>query len=422
MGDHELLIRHAETWASTKNRTLDPHVLAAVLGVWTSHEGHTALEWPAGSAERLLLQQWPHHRPIADADIGVLVESLETFWRFLRATGRLRSGSAEPRDLVKEARRAAPRMPADHRAADPQSVMEALVEWPGESGEDFDEDDDYDEYEDYYDDFAHEETWALEPRGIHDWELDASVEASARDARQSPFVQECLRFARWVDGTRVTNGVLGPAQIREAEAQFGLPAWEQEFLDRSPLQGPGLREGSALLPGILDGNLGGLDHLVSTRALQSLWHGCVSAELIKVGATTVRATPAADPQRELTENDWSQLGQEAVTKAMLTRCFLEPIDPILRVLLPFLRKGVDQVDEEEVVNWWWEHDANPWNQLGLQVTQARRASDRQVRRLLWSLDDMGLWRREGQTLHRTALGMDVAMLLLDDLPDLLRAN
>lgn len=108
--------------------------------------------------------------------------------------------------------------------------------------------------------------------------------------------------------------------------------------------------------------------------------------------------------------------------AVTTRHFLEPLDPVLRVLLPFLTEDVDRVGISEVKDWWWQHDANPWTNQGLGATQARTASDRQAERLLWALGDTGIWRQDGATLHRTALGVDVALALIDDLSWLLDAS
>ncbi|USQ75611.1 hypothetical protein [Ornithinimicrobium cryptoxanthini] len=429
MGENELLLRHTETWASAKNRPLDRDLLETAIRLWTGHGGHAAQEWPAGSAESLLLQQWPTQAHLTDAEVGALVESLETFWRFLRATGRMRSGSAEPRALTKEARRAAPKMiaaaagPEQHR---PMTVEEALVEWPGdvaewEDEEEFEFEDEFeDEFaEDYFDDFTRE-TWALLPDDHDGWASDPPVEVSAWEARKSPLVQECLRFARWIgDGKRITGGVLRPAQVREASAEFDLGDWEREFLARSPHAVPGILDSPAFGDRASDGRLGGIDHLVTTRALQTLWFACTYAGLIEVESTVVRATPDADPQHERSPDDWARLGHVSAVLGVVTRHFLEPLDPVLRVLLPFLREGVDRVEVSEVQDWWWEHDKNPWTYQGLGISQARTASDHQVERLLWAVGDTGIWRRERQTLHRTALGMDVAMDFVNDLSGLL---
>ncbi|MCK0112366.1 hypothetical protein MWU75_09480 [Ornithinimicrobium sp. F0845] len=348
------------------------------------------------------------------------METLDTFWRFLRATGRMRSGSAEPKVLAKEARRAAPTMidtTLDSAGRQSMTVEEALEEWSGDP-DDWDDDEEFDDG--FLDDFTHDETWALEPGPHDEWVQDPPGEDSARDAEQSPYVQQCLRFARWIgDGKHVAEGILSPAHVREAFLEFDLERWEAEFLARSPLRVPGLFESPGPGDRAPDGQLGDLDVLVPTRSLQSLWRSCASAHLIEVGPTRVHATPAADPQCERSPDDWAQLGHRLVASAIVTRHFLEPLDPVMRVLLPFLTESVDRVEVSEVQDWWWEHDANPWVDLGVGSSPARTASDRQVERLLWAADDTGVWRREGRTLHRTALGVDVAMHFMDDLSRLL---
>lgn len=421
MDENELLLRHTATWASAKGRTLDHDLLATALALWTGREGHFAQLWPIGSAETLLLQHWPSHEPIRGQDVEVLVATLETFWRFLRGTGRLRSDSAEPKALAKEARRAAPKMVMvsdDPRPSGPVTIEEALTEW----GEALVEDAEFDrelqeeiDEQDLYEQSRHDETWALLPDSHDGWAADPPLEASAREARQSPFIQECLRFARWVgDGRRITNGVLRPEQVREAQVEFKLGAWEREFLARSPLAHTAAPFSSSRHGHVPAGLLGELDHLVTTRALQSLWNACAATDLIQVGSTTARATSAADRAHTRSPDDWAELGQEALITAVMTRHFFEPLEPVLRVLFPFLREGVDRVEMSDVRDWWWVHEVNPWAGLGLGILQAHRSSDRQADRLLWAMDDTGLWQRDGETLHRTALGMDVAMRLMSD--------
>lgn len=58
-------------------------------------------------------------------------------------------------------------------------------------------------------------------------------------------------------------------------------------------------------------------------------------------------------------------------------------DPLLRVLLPFLRRGVDRVTEDEVRDWWWTHPANLFADLpGRDGAPLRRTSDGDVVYLL----------------------------------------
>ncbi|HEX2704601.1 MAG TPA: hypothetical protein VHM65_02490, partial [Candidatus Lustribacter sp.] len=117
MDEYELLIRHTEAWAAAKKRPLDTDLLSSLLHLRDVHDRHPGTSWPAGSAEHLLTVRWPGHGPLGAADAEAIVATLDTFWRFLRGTGRMASGSVEPRDLLREARRAIPAMRA--RAEDP---------------------------------------------------------------------------------------------------------------------------------------------------------------------------------------------------------------------------------------------------------------------------------------------------------------
>ena len=117
MNDHELLLRHAERWASEKKRPLDTDLLVTALDLRATHDGLAANNWRAGSVRHLMLTRWPAHGPAGVPDVASLVDSLDTFWRFLRSTGRMAGASAEPKALLTEAKAAAKRMP--EACADP---------------------------------------------------------------------------------------------------------------------------------------------------------------------------------------------------------------------------------------------------------------------------------------------------------------
>jgi len=105
-------------------------------------------------------------------------------------------------------------------------------------------------------------------------------------------------------------------------------------------------------------------------------------------------------------------GVSATTSLVLGMEWLQ-VDPLLRVLLPFLRSDVDRVTEREVQDWWWSHPDNILMHIELtHEGRARTYSDGEVGHLLWRLEDTGVWRREGETLHRTALGIEVAATLM----------
>ena len=64
----------------------------------------------------------------------------------------------------------------------------------------------------------------------------------------------------------------------------------------------------------------------------------------------------------------------------------------------------------ELEDWWWQSPKNYVSQLGDRGEQARRWSDSTLHRALHEMDDLRVWRREGDALLPTALGRDVALM------------
>ena len=83
--DHGLLLRHAESWASTKGRAFDRHLVETVLDLRQRHDAVAATHWPAGSVERCSSRCGPPMVPPTPRGRD-LVAALDTFFRFLRAT------------------------------------------------------------------------------------------------------------------------------------------------------------------------------------------------------------------------------------------------------------------------------------------------------------------------------------------------
>lgn len=497
MDDHELLLRHTQAWAEQKKRPLDRDLLETAIGLRTFHELVAAQEWPDGSVEHLMLVRWPSHGPPGEPDVEALIETLDTYWRFLRSTGRMRSGSAEPKDLVKEAKRAGAGM--REACADPQrhSQSKALLQFAAESGMPLDEAESleeinermqqvmeafnalpfeerdrrlpgpnapgsvptdgvsnqvlrallegdlwegmgqYDDFEDdFEDDFVFEDddefgeddfdrvTWDLLPSPLRLAPPPDPADA-AQDAQDAAFVHQCLALARWVgEGKPVTaTGVLRLAPARETHAELGLWEWERELHrrgglhrvsatpDHSPEDAERLREQT----------LAELRSASDSLPLDRLWQACVDIGLLTVGKTTAQATPEASARHTRTEEEWVEVGVLAVASVVLDPNVGGRRDPLLRVLLPFLEKGIDQVDEHVVREWWWSHPDNPLG--GIAITSPedeahlRTFSDGHVDQLLWQFEDTGVWRRDGQTLHRTALGRECAMWLWEAMED-----
>lgn len=110
MSDDEQLLAEATQWAAKKKRPFDADLVQKVVDLRRNYDAHEPGSWPVGSAESLVLVRWPAHGPLEVPDPEELTGTLDTFWRFLRGTGRMSGTSAAPADLVKELRRALPRM------------------------------------------------------------------------------------------------------------------------------------------------------------------------------------------------------------------------------------------------------------------------------------------------------------------------
>lgn len=107
---HELLLRHFATWCAGKKREASVELVGDLLGLRDRYDDLEPTYWPPGSVEHLLLARWPSTGAAEAPEQATLVESLDAWFRFLRSTGRMSARSAEPKELTREARRAADRM------------------------------------------------------------------------------------------------------------------------------------------------------------------------------------------------------------------------------------------------------------------------------------------------------------------------
>ena len=109
---HRLLLSHLQTWASAKERDVDVDLLDQLLELRAAYDELEPTYWPGGSVEDLLLRLVPAKGRMEPLPADAVVTSLESYFRFLRNTGRMAARSASPAELVKEAKRSAPRMTA----------------------------------------------------------------------------------------------------------------------------------------------------------------------------------------------------------------------------------------------------------------------------------------------------------------------
>lgn len=440
MDEYELLVRHTTAWATTKKRPLDAELLSDLLSLRDTHDRQPGTAWPAGSAEHLLTVRWPGHGPLGvpdDAQVAAMLDTLDTFWRFLRATGRMASGSAEPRDLLKEARRAAPEMV--RRCGDSRSFGQAkgLQQFGREIGISLDEVDSIDELQQRLNMIT--EAWnalpmeeriarmplpggagsqasrdltdmfnsAMEELADHDdqdGELEDAIPVQdvavvASQVRQSPFVRECLALAEWADGRQVTEaGFLRPAVAREAIEALQLGSWYADLFGLG--ERPWRSAGECL-------------------TIDRLWTPAVNAGLITVRGRTARL--AATPRE--TDLEWVHLGLILFVE-LYRRIDASSIvaSPLLGILLHLVHPdGEGSVTDTELVHWWRTTRANPFadptyphiQEHGAErIARLQELSDRFLRICLALFEGVGLWRRSEQWLHRTEFGLDATRVLI----------
>jgi hypothetical protein len=109
---HRLLLSHLQTWAAAKQRDVDVDLLDQLLELRAAYDELEPTYWPGGSVEDLLLRLVPAKGRMEPLQAETVVTSLGSYFRFLRNTGRMAARSASPAELVKEAKRSAPRMGA----------------------------------------------------------------------------------------------------------------------------------------------------------------------------------------------------------------------------------------------------------------------------------------------------------------------
>lgn len=449
MDPHELLIRHAVAWADKRRQPLDPDLLGTVLQLRDFHDASAPQEWPAGSAEHLMLVRWPSHGPSGVPDVERLVETLDSFWRFLRGTGRMASSSADPRELAKEARRAAPRMP--DACADPtrHGAAKSVVEFGESMGLSLDGAESVEELNERMQQIV--EAWnalpddqrmAMSPSSAHQGSLRgmaatdlmsslmedddeddlddvfglgdedgnipfADVAEVAADVRAAPFVQQCRRLVEWVGerGKEITpKEVLRLAPAREAYDVLGLGEWDLEadrlaygdLVPELPLESQELMVASAR---------DSFRSAADCRPLDRLWTACVEAELLELSRTRAYAAweePSSD-------EEWRHLGVVLASSVLIQADYIH-LGPLIAALLHLLDPARESMPLAELEDRWWQSPKNYLTLLGHRDNSRRERSDSMLHRALYEMEDLRVWRREGDALLPTAFGYDMALL------------
>jgi hypothetical protein len=435
--EHLLLIRHASAWANQKKRALDPQLLETALDLRAFHDDAPATHWPLGSIEHLMLRRWPAHGPEAP-DTAALAETLGTYVQFLRATGRMASGSGDPKALAKEARRAAPKMADACAELGAHSQSKVLMDFGREIGIDLEGASSIDDVQGQLDRLMGE--WNALPEderkrrmpltstepGVHsrtisfggsdEDEDDEPVRQgdparSADQARGSPFVQACLRLAEWLTPSKkVTEiGVLRLAPAEAAYRELELWRWQEEAeaIDFDSASARAMASGPGKEP------LFWWKSAADVDALERVWSSALEAGLVDLYATI------AKPSGVLPESDdeWIALACAAFIGLWESaEDFRASRAPLLALLGNGL-VGDGSVSWDELVGLWASHPDNIWARLpdreGLPAKDAQGWSERHLRRSMHWFSDTGIWTREGDDLVLTDLGRDFGALLFN---------
>lgn len=451
MDQPDLLVRHASAWAEQKKRSLDAALLQQVVDLRLQHDDYPLGTWPSGSAERLLLVTWPAYgSELPDAE--ALRETLDTFWGFLRATGRMSTGSASPADLRKEAKRALPKMAAAYDDPARHSQGRVLAEFGRSIGIDLDGAADVEELKERlasiqsaWNALPQEERVARMPdpapkslRGerftssINDgrpyppWEFDddldddglddglddeepgidpGDVGESARLARESAFVQQCLALVDWVGAGRpaTARGLLRPPVAREAYQHLDLWQWEREY-DRLQRSFRGVQEELSAEADVVlaDAALHSWRSAGDCLPLDRLWYACDAAGLVEPRSSTVRRV-GDDP---VDDEGWRDLALVLIV-GMCLRLGWYAVEPMVGLLLIAAAADDEWVPVDAVRAWWDSRCPQQLRDLAALGWQERLD-------LLWfHFADCNLWRLDGSSYQLTDLGRDFAIAFLN---------
>ncbi|HET8600194.1 MAG TPA: hypothetical protein VFL99_07700 [Segeticoccus sp.] len=474
--EHALLLGHLQRWMAKSGRAADLDLLDELLRLRWTYDELRATDWPAGSVEHLLLERWPSKGAVEPPPPERVTTSLDTWFRFLRGTGRLTSASADPKSLTKEAKRAAPRMAEAAADRSHWSPTKILMDFGESVGIDLQEAPDLEtlqarmaEVQDRWNSLTDAERGRLMPfpdggfgplgddvddeldddEWDDDWDLDGygpeatvvrlmtkyadrlpelplpPVPEVAAELRESAYVRSILALADWLgpEGREVTaRGLLRPAVAREAYSALGLEAVHRRLLERrypnEALGGVRAVGREKWIEGILTKPWRSAG---DCEPLARLWEGALAAGLIDAERKVARSLVTPDT----TDETWAQQGLMAIV-GLVESLGVAQLEPALDAMLHSYVTDRGPTSKEEWLSAavearverlaaYHDDDYTPDREFlrGLEDHYAGRA---------WGhLADTGLYTETDTELRLTALGEAFVSLwlatLVDDLPD-----
>lgn len=455
MDEHDLLLRHAERWATEQGRPLDLDLLDEALRLRSVHDGLAANRWPARSVTHLMLVRWPAHGPFDPPDVPALLATLETFWRFLRNTGRAAGGSAEPSSLVRESKSAGRQMAK--ACADPANMgsSKQMMLFGREIGITLDDVENIDDANarlgqivDAWNSLPMAERqrrspstgsfgsrmgqvvteaaaqihqhgelpadWAMpEPPRLDEDADDAPVypsdpAVSAPLYRASAYLRQVLALCEWVgDGREVTaTDVLRPAVAKKAYVDFGLWEWEREWL---LAMGMKLPDGERMDAALSQAGLSRWRTAADCLALDRLWLPALNAGLIVIKGKRAVFDHGALP---VTDDRWAQVAQMLLLGLARSAEQEFALDPLLGILFAIAWENRDARSQAELADLWWDTPIN-WCATDLpDQERGRQLSDQYLQRCLVMFGDTGAWTPRRGKLIGTEVGRDLALVVM----------
>lgn len=398
MSEHELLLRHAARWASEKKRPFDAGLVDTALTLRAAHGDGPANLWPAGSAQHLMLERWPLHGP-GVPDVAQLVASLDSFWRFLRGTGRMAGASADPKVLAAEAKAAGRKMAAAC-ANPPQARAVASENW-----------DDAWNANPWDDGGWADDGWRDE--GTDDMYFPPPAAEAAPFARESRFVRQVLALADWADGQQLTSiKVLRPEPAREAYDALDLWEWDRDIqqtvglLDRSlDADAEAERRQDAREWWRSAGNCLSLDRL---------WTPAVNVGLVDVTGTRARRLRDQDP---VTDDEWVTLAHMLGLALVGRTLHPDQTGSLLFILYNLAEEwGGQPLTVAQLQDMYWD-EALAGRVDATNETILRGVWGAEISHRVAQFDDCRWWRRQFGRLALTPLGWSFALYLVTALDE-----
>lgn len=463
MSEHELLIRHAERWAADKNRPFEAELVELALDLRATHDALPANRWPTGSVEHLMLRRWPAHGPAGVPDVGALVQSLDTFWRFLRSTGRMAGGSAEPKVLLAEAKRAAKKMPAACTEPENYSATKSILDFGAEIGISLEGAESEAELNHRLQQIM--EAWNAQPDEVRmsrpmgagsagsvmgqalgeaadsmartgdvppGWEMPSTPRLDGLDfedefddgrplfpndpavsapyAKSSDYLRQVFALADFSDGKELTSaGYLRPAIARKAYEQLNLWEWDSKMrrVSDGDSEGAPADESQA--------KDAALNHWRSAKdcfALDRLWGAVIGAKLVEVTGRRAVRLRDDDP---VTDMDWVGFALAAGLGEIQQSSYQHSVPWVLATLMSLAEPyGGGPLTVEELADLRFDHlkKEDAGRPALVSEDMLRGLADALTASLIANFDDFGWWTHRKGRLKLTPLGWDMALALV----------